>query len=253
MNSFQFKGFELAYPVFIPIKNWQRDWLITCKISTMKISMAIRKIGLPFFILLLIFSCKDSAEKKSNRKNDEVSSETKKDTVTKKDIPPSTEKSIAKKWNAKASAAQIKFSVKGPFGTVHGNLNGLRSTIVFEKDNLAASSFSARVDSKSISTGIKLRNSDLQKEKYLDSDKYPSISFQSDKIQKSGIGYKAIGDLTIKGVTKSIEIPFTFSEKGNDGVFKGSFTLQRQDYGVGKSGGSIGSPVTIDLEVSVTK
>src|ERR1019366_1855787 len=195
MNSFQFKGFGLAYPVFIPIKNWQRDWLITCKISTMKISMAIRKIGLPFFILLLIFSCKDSAEKKSNRKNDEVSSETKKDTATTKDILPSTEKSIAKKWNAKASAAQIKFSVKGPFGTVHGNLNGLRSTIVFEKDNLAASSFSARVDSKSISTGIKLRNSDLQKEKYLDSDKYPSISFQSDKIQKSGTGYKAIGDL----------------------------------------------------------
>jgi len=259
VNSFQFKGFELAYPVFIPIKNWQRDWLITCKISTMKISMAIKKIGLPFFILLLIVSCKDSAEKKSNRKNDEVISETKKDTVikkdtaTKKDIPPSTEKSIAKKWNAKASAAQIKFSVKGPFGTVHGNLNGLRSTIVFEKDNLAASSFSARVDSKSISTGIKLRNSDLQKEKYLDSDKYPSISFQSDKIQKSGTGYKAIGDLTIKGVTKSIEIPFTFSEKGNDGVFKGSLTLQRQDYGVGKSGGSIGSTVTIDLEVPVTK
>ncbi len=251
MNSFQFKGFGLAYPVFIPIKNRQRDWLITCKISTMKISMAIRKIGLPFFILLLIFSCKDSAEKKSNRKN-EVSSETKKDTVTKKDILPSTEKSIAKKWNAKASAAQIKFSVKGPFGTVHGNLNGLRSTIVFEKDNLAASSFSARVDSKSISTGIKSRNSDLQKEKYLDSDKYPSISFQSDKIQKSGTGYKAIGDLTIKGVTKSIEIPFTFSEKGNDGVFKGSFTLQRQDYGVGKSGGSIGSTVTVDLEVPVT-
>ena len=109
------------------------------------------------------------------------------------------------------------------------------------------------MDSKSISTGIKLRNSDLQKEKYLDSDKYPSISFRSDKIQKSGTGYKANGDLTIKGVTKRIEIPFSFSEKGNDGVFNASFTLQRQDYDVGKSGGSIGSTVTIDLEVPVTK
>ena len=63
MNSFQFKGFGLAYPVFTPIKNWQRDWLITCKISTMKISMAIRKIGLPFFILLLIFSCEGCPKK----------------------------------------------------------------------------------------------------------------------------------------------------------------------------------------------
>jgi len=182
-----------------------------------------------------------------------VSFAAKKYTVTKKNIPPSTEKSIAKKWNAKVSAAQIMFSVKGPLGTVHGKLNGLRSIIVFDKDNLAAASISARVDSKSISTGIKLRNSDLQKEKYLDSDKYPSISFQSDKIKKSETGYIAIGNLTIKGVAKHIEIPFTFSEKGKDGVFKGSFTLQRQDYGIGKSGGSIGSTVTVDLEVPVTK
>jgi polyisoprenoid-binding protein YceI len=213
----------------------------------MKISMAIKKIPLPFFILLFIISCKDSAGKKSIAKNDEVSIE------TKKDIPASPGKSNVTKWNADASAAQIKFSVKGPFGTVHGNLSGLKSTILFDKDNLAASSIRASTDPKSISTGIKLRNSDLQKEKYLNSDNYPSISFHSDKIQKSGTGYKAIGDLTIKGVTKRVEIPFSFSEKGNAGVFKGSFTIQRQDYGVGKSGGSIGSTVSIDLEVPVTK
>jgi polyisoprenoid-binding protein YceI len=215
--------------------------------------MAIKKIALPFFILLLNFSCKDSTDKKSDIKNDAAGTENKKDTTTKKDIPVSAGKSNSKKWNADASAAQVKFSIGGPFGTVHGNLSGLKSTIVFDGDDLAASSIRASVDAKSISTGIGLRNRDLQKEKFLNSDKYPSMSFQSEKIQKSGTGYKAIGNLTIKGVTKHVEIPFSFSEKGNGGVFKGSFTIQRQDYGVGNSGGSVGSTVTIDLEVPVTK
>jgi polyisoprenoid-binding protein YceI len=219
----------------------------------MKIPMVIKKTMLPFFLALLIISCKDSSEKKSGTKSDEVSTTTTKDTTAKKDDPTSSEKNNSKKWTANASTAQIKFSVKGPFGTVHGSLSGLRSTILFDADHLAASSIRASADPKSISTGIKLRNSDLQKEKYLDSDKYPSISFQSDKIQKSGTGYKAIGNLTIKGVTKNIELPFHFSEKGNAGVFKGSFTIQRHDYGVGPSGGLIGSTVTIDLEVPVTK
>ena len=98
-----------------------------------------------------------------------------------------------------------------------------------------------------------MRNNHLQKEEYFNSDKYPSISFQSDKIQKNGTGYKAIGNLTIKGVTKPVEIPFSFSAKGNAGVFKGSFTILRADYGVGSSGGSIGKTITIDLEVPVTK
>ena len=98
-----------------------------------------------------------------------------------------------------------------------------------------------------------MRNRDLQKEKYLNAEKYPSFNFRSEKIQKSGTGYKAIGSLTIKGVTKPVEIPFSFSEKGNAGVFKGSFTILRQDYGIGSAGGSIGSKVSIDLEIPVTK
>ena|ERR1035438_9314820 len=103
MNSFQFKGFGLAYPVFVRITNWQRDWRITCKISIMKILTAIKKIALPLSILVLIVSCKDSAKKRTMEKNDEASSETKnetaanidtatnKDTATKKDVPASTD------------------------------------------------------------------------------------------------------------------------------------------------------------------
>jgi polyisoprenoid-binding protein YceI len=218
----------------------------------MKIPIVITRIIFSFLIFAFI-SCQHSSKKEDNVKNDSLNTETKHETPGKKETPVTNEKSNGKKWIADESKAQITFSIKGPFGTVHGSMTGLKSTILFDKSDLAGSSIRASVDPKTISTGIKLRNRDLQKEKYLDADNHPLISFRSEKIEKSGNGYKTIGDLTLKGVTKRIEIPFSFSEKGNSGVFKGSFTLQRQDFAVGKSGGSIGSTISINLEVPVTK
>ena len=213
----------------------------------MKTTSSIIEIYTLSWLLFFLFSFSDTVEKNSLSENSDMVKKEKKGTSAQ------AEKKGVQKWNVDAAAAQIKFKVKGPFGTVDGSLGGLKSTIYFDKDNLASSSIRASTEAKSISTGIKLRNNDLQKEKYFNSDKYPLLSFQSDKIQKSGTGYKAIGDLTIKGVTKKVEIPFSFSEKGNTGVFKGSFSIQRQDYGIGTQGGFIGNMVSIDLEVPVTK
>ena len=226
--------------------------LSTGKISIMKIIIGIKKTVLPFFLSFLILSCSD-APNKAAKEIDSAKIATNNDRKSKETIPAAPGKSIQKKWTANASAAQIKFSVKGPFGTVHGSFSGLMSTILFDEDNLAASSILASVVVKSINTGIGLRNKDLQKEKYFNADAFPSISFKSNKIKKSGTGFKAMGNLTIKGITKNVEIPFSFSGKGNAGTFKGNFTLQRADYGIGKAGGSIGDTVTIELEVPVTK
>jgi polyisoprenoid-binding protein YceI len=154
------------------------------------------------------------------------------------------------KWNADALAAKIKFDIKGPFGTVHGSFSGLKTEIVFNENDLTGSSILASIEAKTISTGIGLRNSDLRnKEQWLNTDKYPLISFHSKKIEKTSGGYKAEGDLTMKGVTKPIEIPFTFTDKNNAGLFKGQFMIRRLDYNIGKKGGSVGSEMTIILEV----
>jgi len=157
-------------------------------------------------------------------------------------------------WNADTAAAKITFSIKGPFGTVNGNFSSLKADIQFDEKNPGAGSISASVETKTVSTGVGLRNHDLtHKEEWFNSDKYPQMSFHSKKIEKTDKGYTALGDLTIKGVTKPAEIPFTFSGNGNSGVFKGHFTIKREDFNVGKPGGSVGSTVTVDLVVPVKK
>ena len=158
----------------------------------------------------------------------------------------------ADNWKVDPANAKVNFSLHGPFGTVHGSFTGLEATINFNEKNLSGSSIEASIDAKTVSTGVSLRNSDLRnKEEWLNTDKYPRISFKSKKIEKTDKGFKAIGDLTIKGITKPAEIPFTFTNKESSGVFTGQFTVTRSDYNIGKPGGSVGAVITIILTVPV--
>jgi len=169
---------------------------------------------------------------------------------------PPPEGPFAQPWTADPSKAKVLFTVKGPFpfGTVHGNFSGLKATIRFDEKDLPGSAVSASIDAKTVSTGIGLRNSDLRnKEEWLNTDKYPLISFKSSKIEKASKDYQAVGELTLKGTTRPVEIPFSFTASGNTGMFKGRFTINREDYKVGKPGGSVGSTITIELEVPVSK
>jgi polyisoprenoid-binding protein YceI len=157
-------------------------------------------------------------------------------------------------WSVDSENAKVSFSVKGPFGTVHGSFGGLKASIQFNEKDLAGSSVTASIEAKTVSTGIGLRNHDLRsKEMWLNTDKYPEINFHSKKIEKTDKGYKAGGELTLKGITKSIEIPFTFSNKGGSGLFKGGFTINREDFKIGNKGGSVGDNIDITLEVPVKK
>jgi polyisoprenoid-binding protein YceI len=155
-------------------------------------------------------------------------------------------------WKADAANAKVNFTVHGPFGTVHGSFTGLEAAIHFDEKNLSASSVSASIDAKTVSSGVSLRNSDLRnKEIWLNTDKYPRIHFKSKKIEKTDKGYQAVGDLTIKTDTKPVTIPFSFEGKDGAGVFKGHFIIKREDFHVGNPGGSVGNEITIDLVVPV--
>jgi len=161
---------------------------------------------------------------------------------------------FAPKWEPVTADSQVKFDIKGPFGTVHGKFSGLKADIKFSSDDLKGSSVDASIESNTVSTGIALRNKDLRnKEQWLNSDKYPLISFHSKKIEKNNKGYLAVGELKIKDKTRPVTIPFTFSNKGNAGVFKGTFSINREDFDVGKKGGSVGKTVTIYLNIPVKK
>ncbi|HTR30992.1 MAG TPA: YceI family protein [Puia sp.] len=161
---------------------------------------------------------------------------------------------LATNWTVDTANARVGFSVHGPFGTVNGTFSGLAATIHFDPNDLPGSSIQASIDASTVNSGIGLRNHHLKsEEQYLNTDKYPRISYTASRIERTGSGFRALGNLTIKDVTRPVAIPFSFTPNGNNRMFKGAFSFRREDFHVGKEGGSIGDTITIHLEVPVKK
>ena len=158
---------------------------------------------------------------------------------------------VAQNFLPTDDGSEIKFTIKNLGLNVSGNFKGLKGNMVFDKANLSMSSFNVSVEVATINTGIEARNNHLKKEEYFDVAKYPEISFVSKKISNSTKEGELFleGDITIKGVAKSISFPFTATAKGNDYLFEGEFMLNRRDFGVGGSSLIMADNLTVSLSV----
>ena len=148
--------------------------------------------------------------------------------------------------------------------TVEGRFKDFDGVITVDPD-ITKSSVKITIKTASVDTDNSQRDSDLRNSEFLDVAKYPEMSFVSDKIEKRGDGYVAIGTFTLKGVAKKIELPFTFAGPIADPwgmqriAAKASTKINRQDYGVKynqpmKDGSAIvGNEVTLNLVVEAVK
>ncbi|MEZ4825887.1 MAG: YceI family protein [Bacteroidia bacterium] len=150
-------------------------------------------------------------------------------------------------WKINAQGSSVVFSIKNAGLNTEGSFTGLQGSISFDPQNPGAGKITASVDAASINTGISMRDKDLRSDEYLDVEKYPRISFTSTSIEKTGEGYKVTGNFKVKDVTRSVAIPFTFEKQ----VFKGKFSVNRLDYGVGKKSWVMGDEVKISFEIAV--
>ena len=134
-------------------------------------------------------------------------------------------------------------------GTKFFTFTGLKAVILFDEENPEKSKISASVDATSVNPGEKndaLREGAKTPET-LDIAKYPIISFESTAITKKDNGYEATGNLTLKGITKEIKLPFTFEKE----VFIGGFTIEPKDFNITNT--NFQHQLNIVLIVPVTK
>jgi len=134
-----------------------------------------------------------------------------------------------------------------------GIFKGFKGNVAFDEQNPAASKFDVTIEVATINTGNGLQNKHAKSDEWFDAAKYPQIHFTSQKIIKAGTGYQVTGDLEIHGVKKAVTIPFTFKKTAAGGVFASTFTVNRNDFKVGKPGGDVGEQIKLDISVPVTK
>jgi polyisoprenoid-binding protein YceI len=142
-------------------------------------------------------------------------------------------------------------TVRGAFTKIGG--------VVVDSPDLSKASVNVTIDASSIDTRVQKRDDDLRSDHFFDVAKFPTITFQSKRVESAGTGkLKVTGDLTMHGVTKEVVLdvdgptppmkdPRGTSHRG----LSATTTLSRADFGINFDAGMVGDQVAIQLDVEL--
>jgi polyisoprenoid-binding protein YceI len=169
-------------------------------------------------------------------------------------------------WKIDPAHSNIYFGVHHIYSTVKGHFNDFQGSIKFDPDHLKDSRFDFKVKVGSIDTNNGERDKHLQSADFFDVDQYPEMTFKSTSIvHKTGDQYEVDGVLTIKDVSKSLKIPFTYpgsrqhplNPKWVVAGFDARMTIDRLVYHVGSGKfyqmGAVGKDVKVFISVEATR
>jgi|SRR5450631_3096812 polyisoprenoid-binding protein YceI len=144
-------------------------------------------------------------------------------------------------WQIDPYHLQVEFAAKHlGMMTVRGHFTEVTATGTIDPDNPSASSVDLSINSSSAKTNNPARDNDLRSSNFLETDKYPTITFKSTSIKAEGKDrFDMIGDLTIKGVSRSVTLKVTrygeFNDPGMMGhrmAYTAETEIDRKDFGL---------------------
>jgi polyisoprenoid-binding protein YceI len=143
-------------------------------------------------------------------------------------------------WVIDPMHSEVLFKIKHlVISTVTGSFRKFEGNIITQGDDFSNAKVSLTIDVKSIDTNQAQRDVHLQDGDFFETDKYPQITFESTSFKNTGGNdYKMIGNLTLKGVTKPVEVNVEYggSEKDGYGNLKHGFEVtgivNRKEFGM---------------------
>jgi polyisoprenoid-binding protein YceI len=106
--------------------------------------------------------------------------------------------------------SSVGFSIRHFVSKVPGKFNKFTGTITVDRQNPAASSAEATIDTASVDTGNQKRDDHLRTPDFFDAAKFPTMKFKSSSWKKTGENtYDVTGALTLKDVTKDVVLKVT--------------------------------------------
>lgn len=147
-------------------------------------------------------------------------------------------------WTLDKSHTRVGFTVTHHMiSEVDGNFKEYDASFTTSKEDFLDAVFEFSAQTASINTDFEMRDGHLREEDYFDVENYPTLNFKSTSFTKiAGDQYKVVGDLTIKGVTKSVELDlWLVGPQLNERVqqmevgIKATGSIKRLDYGIGSN------------------
>ncbi|MBO0848768.1 MAG: polyisoprenoid-binding protein [Pseudonocardia sp.] len=163
-------------------------------------------------------------------------------------------------WDIDPVHSDVSFAVRHLMvSKIRGRFGSFSGSIVTDPD-VAGSSVTASIDLASVDTGNEQRDQHVRAAQWLDTDNHPTMTYRSTAVRRDGDGLVVDGELTLRGVTRSVPLTVELGGTGPDpwgGTrigFSAAAAIDRRDFGIDVSvpidGGVVVSDrVQIQLEV----
>ncbi|HET7754101.1 MAG TPA: YceI family protein [Anaeromyxobacteraceae bacterium] len=170
-------------------------------------------------------------------------------------------------WKIDPNHSHASFSIRHlGISNVRGEFQKLSGTVKLDEKDVAKSSVEATIDATSIDTRQPQRDADLRSANFFDVEKYPTITFKSTKVEKTGDGKLAVtGDLTMHGTTKpvvlQVEGPTAAIKDAQGNARRGisaTTKINRREFGLNfsamvEAGPVVGDEAQIELAAELVK
>lgn len=168
----------------------------------------------------------------------------------------STERSqfeVQANWEMDASASALSFASSYDGDAFTGSFSDFTTQIQFDPDDLAHSQVVVTIDLSSVDAGDAERTDALPDKDWFFVKSFPEAVFESHAFTHLGDNkYEAKGDLTLRGVTKPLVLPFTLSIANGVAQMDGTVQLNRRDFDVGRGMWESDEYVAHTVEVNIT-
>jgi len=165
----------------------------------------------------------------------------------------------------------IQFKLDAPLESITGTANGISGAISFDPVAPAATRGRIVLETRSLTVGHPLMAEHLHGANWLDVVKYPTITFDAEKLanvrtQDSQVLADVTGKLTVKGITKEVTVPVAFTHlpdklgarlgdekiKGDLLVLRASFEINRSEFNImpGQATDKVAENIVLSLAIA---
>lgn len=168
-------------------------------------------------------------------------------------------------WKIDPTHSEVQFKVKHlVISTVTGTFKQFEGALETESEDFDGAEASFSLDASSIDTNVADRDNHLKSDDFFAVDTYPNITFKG-TLKKNGSNYKLVGPLTIKDVTKDVELSVEHGGTMIDGYgqnkagFEINGKINRKEFGltwsmVTEAGGVVvGDEVKLSLNIQLVQ
>jgi polyisoprenoid-binding protein YceI len=170
-------------------------------------------------------------------------------------------------WSIDPAHSHVEFAVRHlMISTVKGRFTDVGGVVRSDDADPAQGDVDITIGVASIDTREAQRDAHLRSADFFDAETFPAITFKSRRLDNvNGDGFKIVGDLTLRGVTRPVVLDVTSEGRGKDpwggerAGFSATTKIKRSDFGLTwnqllETGGvAVGDDVKISIDVELVK